>query len=57
MNNLVKYDPLLFKCPKGTLAKGNIASFKVKVDETVQPKNVYFILCAKNEFSLLTNHF
>lgn len=43
MNNLVKYDPLLFKCPKGTLAKGNIASFKVEVDETVQPKNVYFM--------------
>ena len=43
MNNLVKYDPLLFKCPIGTVAKGNTVHFKLEVDESVKPNRVLFM--------------
>lgn len=43
MNNLVKYDPLLFKCPKGTIAKGNSVNFEIFVDPSVKPNSVLFM--------------
>lgn len=43
MDELVKYDPLLFKCPKGTVAKGAVVKFKIEVDESVKPNEVLFM--------------
>ncbi len=44
MNRLVKYDPLLFKCPKGTIAKGNNVKFEIAVDDSIKPKQVLFMM-------------
>lgn len=44
MNNLVKYDPLLFKFPKGTIAKGKKVTFKIKVDDSLSPNQVLFMV-------------
>lgn len=41
--DLIKYDPLLFKFPKGVVVKGTSVVFFVSVDKTVQPEAVYFM--------------
>ena len=44
MNNMAYFDPLLFKCPKGTVTKGTEVSFKLKVKEGCSPKEVYLMV-------------
>lgn len=44
MNNIAYFDPLLFKCPKGTIAKGNEVKFKLEVSEDANPVDVYLMI-------------
>ena len=44
MNNIAYFDPLLFKCPKGTIAKGNEVNFTLEVDKSQTPKEVYLMI-------------
>ena len=44
MNNIAYFDPLLFKCPKGTVAKGTEVKFKIEVSEDAKPKEVYLMI-------------
>lgn len=39
-----KYDPLLFKFPKGPISKNNEVNFHIDYNGDVQPKIVYFML-------------
>lgn len=42
-SELAKFDPLLFKCPKGTIAKGNTVEFYIEVSGKLNPKSVLFM--------------
>ena len=44
MNNIAYFDPLLFKCPKGTVAKGTEVSFTLEVSKDQSPKEVYLMI-------------
>ena len=44
MDKLIKYDPLLFKCPKGPVTKNTNVSFFISVDESVLPNEVLFMV-------------
>lgn len=44
MNNIAYFDPLLFKCPKGTVAKGTEVNFTLEVDKSQSPKEVYLMI-------------
>ena len=44
MNNIAYFDPLLFKCPKGPVAKGTEVNFKLEVEEDVIPNEVYLMI-------------
>ena len=44
MNNIAYFDPLLFKCPKGTVAKGTEVSFMLKMEDNQSPKEVYLMI-------------
>ena len=48
-SNLIKYDPLLFKLPKGVVAKGTEVGFFVEVDESVSPKQILFMCKEDND--------
>lgn len=39
-----KYDPLLFKFPKGVIAKNKIVNFKIEYSGDYEPNKVYFML-------------
>ena len=42
MNNTIKYDPLLFKFPKGVVTKGSSVEFFVQCDDELV-KNIYLM--------------
>ncbi len=44
MNNIAYFDPLLFKCPKGTVAKGTEVGFTLEVSKDQSPKEVYLMI-------------
>lgn len=44
MNLQAKFDPLLFKYPKGTVTKNTNVTFYIELTCDVQPKHVYFML-------------
>ncbi len=44
MDKLIKYDPLLFKFPKGPVEKNTNTKFFVWVDESLSPNEVLFML-------------
>ena len=48
-SNLIKYDPLLFKLPKGVVTKGTQVGFFVEIHESVSPKQVLFMCKEDND--------
>ena len=44
MNNIAYFDPLLFKCPRGTVAKGTKVSFSLEMGENQNPLEVYLMI-------------
>lgn len=44
MNNIAKFDPLLFKFPKGTISKGKEVLFKLEVSESAGENEVYLMI-------------
>ena len=50
MDKLIKYDPLLFKCPKGPVTKNTNVTFFISVDETVCPNEVLFMVRGDNDW-------
>lgn len=49
MNVKAKYDPLLFKLPKGVIVKNTEVSFHVDYEGEIKPKIVYFMLKNDND--------
>ena len=50
MDKLIKYDPLLFKCPKGPVTKNTNVTFFISIDETVCPNEVLFMVRGDNDW-------
>lgn len=48
-SKLIKYDPLLFKLPKGVVTKGTKVGFFLEVDKSVSPKQVLFMCKEDND--------
>ncbi len=46
MDKLIKYDPLLFKCPKGVVVKGTEVTFFIEVSDSLNVKEAYFMVKA-----------
>lgn len=44
MNDIAYFDPLLLKCPKGTIAKGKSAKIKLYVNKFAGVKEVYLMI-------------
>ena len=44
MSVKAKYDPLLFKFPKGVISKNKTVRFHVEYIDEKEPKNVYLLL-------------
>ena len=44
MDNKIKYDPLLFKCPKGPVEKDTTVTFFLSVDDSCAPNEVLFMV-------------
>lgn len=49
MNLQAKFDPLLFKSPKGVVTKNTKVNFYIDLNCDVEPKHVYFMLKKDNE--------
>ena len=47
-NDLIKFDPLLFKCPKGVVVKGTEVEYFVSAESNTNLKTIYF-MCKKDE--------
>ena len=58
MNSMVKYDPLLFKCPKGVVKIGTTVKYFIEVKDELIPNEVYFMIKADQdsdyEYHLMT---
>ena len=54
MDIKAKYDPLLFKFPKGVIVKNNNVTFHFDYDAEIKPKHVYFML--KNDEEIDYNY-
>ncbi len=44
MNNIAYFDPLLFKCPKGPIAKGQQSKIELCVDKNAGVREVYLMI-------------
>ena len=53
MNKLIKFDPLLFKFPKGVITKGNSVKFFLEVNDAVCPNEVLFMVKKDEDFDYL----
>ena len=49
MSIKAKYDPLLFKYPKGVIRKNNSVNFHIDFEDEKEPKNVYLMLKKDDE--------
>ena len=47
-NDLIKFDPLLFKCPKGVVVKGTEVEYFVSAESNTNLKTIYF-MCKEDE--------
>ena len=50
MNINAKYDPLLFKFPKGVIVKNNKVTFHIDYQSDIKPKVVYFMIKTDEDY-------
>ena len=56
MSQKAKYDPLLFKLPKGTIVKGQEVKFFIEYYDEFLPRDVYFMIKqdGENEYKYIS---